>query len=115
MNHNMAALSIESEKWHGIEFLEENDNPYICEKLRRCINDTRWDSLVAKCSELRRGISCTMSERFCYGTQNLVKLVHFEDNVKWVARVALEDVDERLTASLEDQMNSQISTYQYLK
>ena len=111
----MAGVSVGSERWHGVEFLDEDDNPYICEKLRRCINDTRWNSLVARCSELRRGISCTISESFSYGTQNLVKLVQFEDGVKWVARVALEDVDDRMAASLEDQMKSQISTYRYLK
>ena len=110
----MAVVSVGSDKWHGMEFLED-ENPYVCEKLRRCINDTRWDSLVARCSELRQGIGCTISDKFSYGTQNMVKLVQFEDGAQWVARVALEDVDDRMATSLEDQINSQISTYRYLR
>ena len=115
IDSEIATMSIGSDTWQGGELLEDGVRPAIDGGVRRCINDTRWDNLLAICSELREGISCKMSQKFDFGTQNLVRLVHFEDDVKWVARVALEDVDERMAASLEDQMNSQVATYKFLK
>ena len=111
----MAVKSIGSDNWRGVEILEDYEESPRGDRMRRCIKDTRWDNLAARCSELRQGVRCTISEKFSYGTQNLVKLVRFEDGVKWVARVALEDVDDRLAASVEDRMRSEVATYQFLK
>ncbi len=110
----MAIKLIGSDAWRGAELLDDVQSD-VDERVRRCLNDTQWDSLLATCSELREGTSCTISQKFSFGTQNLVRLVEFEDDVKWVARVSLEDVDERMAGSLEDQMNSQVATYNYLK
>ena len=56
-----------------------------------------------------------MGQNFTFGSQNLLRLVQFEDDVKWVAHVALEDVEKKMAASLEDQMSNQIVTYKFLK
>ena len=111
----MTTTTFGSDAWEGTKDLEDGVRSFIDEGVRRCLKDTQWDSLKAKCSELREGISCKMSEKFSFGTQNLVRLVEFENDVKWVARVALEDVDQRMAASLEDQMITQVATYMYLK
>lgn len=110
----MAVVSVGSDKWRGLELLDTMQS-FFDERVRRCIDSTRWDNLLTICSNLREGVSCSISEKFTFGTQNLVKLVQFEDDVKWVARVALEDADERMAVTLEDQMNGQIATYKFLK
>lgn len=108
-------MSIGGDAWRGAELLEDGVSLAVVERVQRCINNTEWNNLLAECSELREGISCTISQKFSFGTQNLVRLVTFEDDVKWVARVSLEDGDDRMAASLEDQMNSQIATYKFLR
>ncbi len=108
-------MSIGSDAWLGAELLEDGVSLAVSARVWRCMNETQWEYLLADCSKVRGGINCTISQKFSFGTQNLVRLVKFEDDVKWVARVSLEDGDDRMAASLEDQMNSQIATYKFLR
>ena len=111
----MTTTVIGSEAWENVEVLKQSMPADEHNEAHESLEDTHWDNLIAKCTALRVGISCSISDKFTFGTQNLVRLVEFEDSVKWVARVALEDVDTRMATNLEDQMMSQVATHKFLK
>lgn len=95
------------------------DESEIATQAARCLESTRWDNLITLSSSLRNGIGCKVSEKYSLGTQNLVKLVEFEDGLKWVARISLlmndNEVGAELTASAEKCMENQVATYRYLR
>lgn len=113
----MMAPAIGSDAWQGAEFFM--DESEVATQAARCLENTRWDNLITLCSSLRNGIGCEVSEKYSLGTQNLVKLVEFEDGLKWVARISLlmndNEVGAELTASSEKCMESQVATYRYLR
>lgn len=110
----MNPLLVGSDAWTGAVHLEGSgsqlEQEVIC-----CNEETKWDNLLALCTNLRGGIKCSLSKKCSIGTQNLVKLVEFEDGMKWVARVSLKDVDHRMNCSKEEEVNNQIATYRFLK
>lgn len=84
-----------------------------------CLENTRWGGLCEICSSVRDGIACKVSDKFSIGTENLVRLVEFEDGVRWVARIWMlandAETDVGIAASAEKVMESQVATYKYLK
>ena len=113
----MTAPAIGSDTWQGAaRFLEDSE---VATRAARCLKNTRWENLTALCSSLRKGISCKVSDKYSLGTQNLVKLVEFEDGLKWVARISLliddNEIGAELTASAEKCMESLVATYHYLE
>ena len=113
----MSIPAIGSEGWQGAEQLL--DCGEIEELVTRCLENTRWDNLCGICSSIREGIVCKVSEKFSIGTENLVRLIEFEDGVRWVARIWMlandAETDVGIAASAEKVMESQIATYKYLK
>ena len=113
----MATPSIGSEGWKcATDLFKESD---LAEMVRSSIEKTDLDKLVSLCSSLRQGIACKISDKFTSGTRNLVRLVEFDDGVKWVARIWMfrlgQETDEWSLASAEKIMESQVATYKYFK
>ena len=113
----MAVPSIGSEGWKcATNLYEEGD---LAKLVRSSVENTDLDKLVTLCSSLRPGISCKISDKFTSGTRNLVRLVEFDDGVKWAARIWMlrygQETDEWTLASAEKVMESQLATYKYLK
>lgn len=113
----MTIPAIGSDAWQGAElFLEDSE---VATRAAQCLENVRWDKLNALCSSLRNGIGCKVSENYSLGTQNLVKLVEFEDGLKWVARMSLlmhdNEIGAELKASSEKCMENLVATYRYLK
>ncbi|SLM39289.1 Protein kinase-like domain [Lasallia pustulata] len=82
------------------------------------MKNTNWHNVTEMCSSLRQNLSCKVGESFTTGSQNLVRLVEFEDGVKWVARIWMgdgEEKDMRMAASAEKIMENQVATYRYLR
>ena len=113
----MTTPGIGTDAWQGAALILEDSE--IATRAARCLKNTRWDNLITLCSSLRHGISCKLSEKYSVGTQNLVKLVEFEDGLKWVARVSLlmndHEIGAEITASAEKCMESLVATYRYLR
>lgn len=77
----------------------------------------KWDSVAELCSSLRDGIACEVSAKFNVGTNKIVKLVQFEDGIKWVAGIVLpiSDIDKTRNAMRpQEQTESEIATHKYL-
>ena len=83
--------------------------------IANCIKTVKWESLLMLCSNLREGTGCKISEKFSVGSHNLVKLVDFDDGVKWVARISLQVIDDFMTASVEERMDREVTIYKFLK
>ena len=109
----MATFKIGSDGWRDSTHLDKESE--LEESVQRCLAHTNWSRLAALCSELRDRKGCTLSEKFSIGTENLVKLVEFEDGVKWVARVSLQDEDYRYKANAADVMKNEVANYKYLR
>ncbi len=102
---------IGSDGWTGAA--EFNDE--AVERATKCDQSTKWMNVVALCSSLRDGMSCKIGEKFSVGTQNLVKLVEFEDGTKWIARIPMRQEDDRRATDPETSLRSEIATYKFLK
>lgn len=113
----MATPCIGSEGWAcATNFYEESETADL---VRSSVANSDLNKLVTLCSSLRQSIGCKISEKFTSGTRNLVRLVQFDDGVKWAARIWMfrlgQDTDEWALASAEKVMESQVATYKYLK
>ena len=58
--------------------------------LARRFDETRWDRVTERCSKLLGGIKCAITPKTKHGDFNLVRLVEFEDGVKWIFRTPIE-------------------------
>lgn len=109
--------AVGSEAWQGAEQLVEGGHLETLAKTS--MKNTKWENLTKMCSSHRQNISCKTGQSFCIGTQNLVRLVEFEDGVKWVARICMledgEEKDTRVAASAEKIMENQVATYRYIR
>lgn len=111
----MSIPQIGCEGWKGV-----NEN--IPEYKHRILNFNealKWDRVVKLCSSLRGGMRCEISAKFSVGCFKIVKLVEFEDGVKWVAAITMpprdEEDDKKLeVTSAKKQLESLITTYRYL-
>ena len=81
----------------------------------RCFSETRWDRVMERCSRLRSGIKCTMSHKMKHGDFNLVKLVEFEDGVKWIFRTPIDYGSKIFAAKSTTKIRIEVATYKYLK
>lgn len=108
--------TVGSDAWQGSEHLLEGGHLETLAKAS--MKNTNWHNVTEMCSSLRQNLSCKVGESFTTGSQNLVRLVEFEDGVKWVARIWMgdgEEKDMRMAASAEKIMENQVATYRYLR
>ncbi|MCJ1380596.1 hypothetical protein MMC17_003704 [Xylographa soralifera] len=81
----------------------------------RCNNNTDWYEVATTCSKLRTGVPCAVSSRFTVGWQYLLKLIEFDDGVRWVIHVPLDYTGPGSTACITDRMSRKVATYKFLK
>ena len=106
----MVLHNIGSDSWHSV--LSNLDNTAMDVLVKRCIEDTKWNNILEMCTNLRKSVRCKLSDKFSCGTQHLVRLIEFDDHVKWVVRIRFQEPDYR---NAEEAMNSQVATYKFLK
>ena len=83
---------------------------------KRAISGRKWEqSVLTLCKSLRGGVGCTVGLKYRMGTQNIVKLIEFEDGEKWVIRIPLGDDDAVWAASISQRIENEVATYNYLK
>ncbi|MCJ1244681.1 hypothetical protein MMC30_001880 [Trapelia coarctata] len=107
----MAPQAVGSDGW--METFDHPENGY--QSAIRCMTNTNWDNVVKMCSGLRGGVCCDVAIKFTMGSQNFVRLIQFEDGVKWVIRIPLDDKDPRWAADTANRMKNEVATYKYLK
>ena len=87
----------------------------VCESETRCNNNTNWDNITTLCSTLRTKVSCVVSKRLPRTGQYLVRLIEFEDGVRWVVHIPLDYTGPGSTASMTDRIMQKVATYKFLK
>ena len=91
------------------------------QQIRKCEASTNWKAVTSLCSSLRDGMSCEVSEKTTKGTKRLVKLVEFEDGVKWVACITMEPREDSGDESSsppgysELGLKTELAAYNYLR
>ena len=104
---------IGSDSWDGNTY-EKDD--IMHSSVMRCIRGTKWDNVRAICAKLRGStVGCEISDKYITGSQNLVRLIVFEDGVQWVIRIPLDAVDHRWAADTTDRVENEVSTYKFLR
>jgi hypothetical protein len=114
---SMESPILGSDGWFISDHLPENWH----QQIQKCDKTTNWRAVASLCSSLRNGMQCTISQKLKGGTRKLVKLVEFEDGVKWVACITMEPkVDSKILTSYPPQytelaMKTEMAAYNYLR
>ena len=81
----------------------------------RRFSETRWNRVTERCSTLRGGVKCAIGHKTKHGDFNLVKLVEFEDGIKWIFRTPIDYGDKQFAANSTTKIKVEVATYKYLK
>ena len=109
----MSTPNIGSDSWDA-SIYDESD--FRTNAVRRCIALTKWDTVREMCEKLRGStVQCEVNDKFTTGTQNLVRLIVFEDGVKWIIRMPIDTGEERWAASKTERIEIEVATYKYLR
>ncbi|MCJ1403129.1 hypothetical protein MMC11_006352 [Xylographa trunciseda] len=93
----------------------EKCHSLISRSATRCNNNTNWDEVATTCSRLRTGVPCAVSKRFTVDWQYLLKLIDFDDGVRWVIHIPLDYTGPGLSACIADRMSRKVAAYKFLK
>lgn len=112
---SVESLRIGSDGWRL-----NNDLPEaLLQQIQNCDKSINWQAVASLCSSLRNSMQCTVSQKLTTGTRKLVRLVEFEDGVKWVACVAMEPKADSLTSYppqyAEFAMKTEMAAFTYLR
>ena len=109
----MSAPNIGSDGWDGSAYREDE---FMSASVTRCIQGTKWNNVRAICANLRGStVGCEISDKYITGSQNLVRLIVFEDGVQWVIRLPLDVVEHRWAADTADRIENEVATYKFLR
>ena len=75
--------------------------------------------LVALCTHLQPGSSCTILPSLMAGTEHVVKVLELDNGTKWVARLPLphymSNTSRRFATDWKTRLESEVATHGYLK
>ncbi|KAL9053372.1 MAG: hypothetical protein Q9162_004813 [Coniocarpon cinnabarinum] len=74
-------------KWQALSAFETSSPLYL--RGKKLLETVNWDTLRARASGIRNGQSCNIEGPYAIGGRNLVRILTFEDGVRWVARLRL--------------------------
>lgn len=86
--------------------ITEYDGNYVHKAIQR----TNWDRLCKLASSLNNGLSCVPLDRVTNGLHNLVRLLEFSDQTRWVARIHL-----RSSAADSRKLRSEVDVMQLIR
>lgn len=92
-------------KWQSVENVGDSWRP----KMSKILEIVDWDLLQQYASTLREGRSCVILPSVQFGGRHLIRILDFEDGIKWVARLrqhenpVLESVYEESARSMESE------------
>ncbi|KAI0160733.1 kinase-like domain-containing protein [Xylariaceae sp. FL1272] len=74
----------------GIETLNWATTEYDpAHPIQQTVERTNWDALCQLASELNHGLSCILLDKSTNGLYNLVRLIQFSDQTRWIVRIPL--------------------------
>ncbi|KAF2496589.1 hypothetical protein BU16DRAFT_571698 [Lophium mytilinum] len=84
------APSLGSVSWIGADDYDEGDEFH--DRATKFFASVKWDVLASHASTIRNGIPCDFGEKFSIGHFNMVRLITFEDGIRWIARLRLPEL-----------------------
>lgn len=91
--------------WSSIQdFLVSSDRQTI-----DCFHQTRWDALCQIASTHAGGLGCVALDQVAGGLNNIVRMLEFSDQSRWVVRVLIR------RSSRGENLDSEVATMQFIK
>lgn len=93
-----------------IDVLNWEINEYDFNQVREAIQKTNWDNLCQRASHLNYGLRCVRLPKMTNGLHNLVCVLEFSDQTRWVARIGLHS-----SAADSTKLRNEVDVMQLLK
>ena len=106
--HSLDAQPLPSSLWQGRETLAQEPDLKIHKQILEFLARINLVSLCRIASTLRSGIESHISERFIFGTENVIREIVFEDGVVWIARCYFRPVHRGM-------VRSEVATMRHVK
>jgi hypothetical protein len=102
-------MSTKSSSWTTVQgFLHDSDS-----QTADCFHRTRWDELCRIASGLAGHLKCIALDEVASGLNNIVRVLEFSDQTRWVARVHIRRNNSPLVSSTK--LKTEIATMQFIK
>lgn len=102
-------MSTKSSSWIAVQdFLQGSDSQTV-----DCFRQTRWDELCRIASGLSGDLKCIALDQVTSGLNNIVRVLEFSDQTRWVARVHIRRSNPPTVNSTK--LNTEIATMQFIK
>jgi hypothetical protein len=112
------ADSLGSASWIGVDAYEPGNKFH--ERATKFLAAVNWDVLASISSGLRNGIPCKVDDRFSIGHFNMVRRIVFADEISWVARLKLPQleagsVDSEAFDQVASTLEVEVASMKFLK
>lgn len=74
------------------------------------IQEIDWDKLCRFASQLNNGLACVPLDKITNGLHNIVRIIEFSDQTRWIARVSL-----RTSATASTELQNELNVMQILR
>lgn len=101
-------MSTESSSWTTVQdFLQDSDS-----QTTNCFHRTRWNELCRIASGLASHLECKALDQVASGLNNIVRVLEFSDQTRWVARVHIRRSTPLVSSA---KLKTEIATMQFIK
>lgn len=113
----MATSNIGSASWNNADDYEPGAELHT--RAVTFLDAINWEALTSLASKLRDGTPCRTEQPYSIGHFNMVRRITFADDVSWVARLRMPDLDagfgSRESLSPTSLMRVEVATVKYLR
>lgn len=97
-------LYFPGQNWKGTDFYPDGSPSRGL--LDNCMKATNWEALCLYASTLNNSIECRILPNITNGQFHLVRLLEFENQSRWIARIQLRKSTERLAKKLQREVDA---------
>ncbi|KFY66895.1 hypothetical protein V496_01880 [Pseudogymnoascus sp. VKM F-4515 (FW-2607)] len=100
----LSNLCFSGQNWKGTGFYPDGSSRRRL--LDACVEATNWDALCLYASTLNNSIKCRILPDITNGQFHLVRLLEFENQSRWIARIQLRKSTELLAKKLQREVDA---------
>lgn len=97
-------LFFSGQNWKGTDFYPDGSSRRRL--LDDCVKATNWDKLCLYASSLNNSIKCRILPNITNGQFHLVRLLEFDNQSRWIARIQLCKSTEVLAKKLQGEVDA---------
>ncbi|KAJ5837501.1 uncharacterized protein N7525_002689 [Penicillium rubens] len=106
-DHNTDDSSFAGYRW---TYFASITNATLRLRVQNFIDSTNWDALIEYANRLRNGKICKLLPDIGLGYNHLVRIIEFQDDVRWIARLRMPPLSR---AQARSSVNKQIMKNEY--